>query len=61
MYYRGERIEDLSINFKKMKYRQRHIFTFPAASKPTMRILISFLPNIRSQILEKWRPILNKK
>lgn len=34
-------------------------FTFPAASKPTMRILISFLPNIRSQIREKCNPIVN--
>jgi hypothetical protein len=31
---------------------------FPAASRPTIRILISFLPHRRSNSLEKVRPIL---
>lgn len=37
-----------------------HRFTFPAASRPTMRIRISFLPNMRSQIREKLRPMVNE-
>ena len=32
--------------------------TLPAASSPTMRILISFFPNIRSQTREKCRPMV---
>jgi hypothetical protein len=31
---------------------------FPAASRPTMRILISFVPHRRSNSLEKVRPML---
>ena len=38
-----------------LRYR-RFVRTFPAASRPTINILISFLPNIRSQIREKWSP-----
>ena len=31
--------------------------TLPAASRPTIRILISFFPNMRSQMREKCRPM----
>lgn len=34
------------------------IVVFPAASRPTIRILISFLPHRRSNSLEKVRPML---
>jgi hypothetical protein len=34
------------------------ICTFPAASNPTIKIRISRLPNILSQILEKCNPIV---
>ena len=36
------------------------IVVFPAASRPTMRILISFFPHSRSKIFENDRPILAK-
>ena len=36
-------------------------FTFPAASRPTIRMRISFFPNMRSHTREKWSPMLAKR
>lgn len=37
------------------------IVVFPAASKPTIRILISFFPQSRSKSLENVRPMIADK
>ena len=53
-------IQVILFSFKLCDSSYSPIFspTFPAASRPTMRILISFFPNILSHIREKCKPIL---
>jgi hypothetical protein len=60
-------IEEKAIRWKhlippKRRHSRSHssffLVTFPAASRPTINILISFLPNISSHMRENWSPIL---